>query len=76
MIARQRGHLLDQEPSVPVGRCKLGSALVRRPRRRSTPKAKKRRTACGVHQVVAAGLLVFLAVLLLRPQGFFGRKEP
>jgi len=30
----------------------------------------------GATYQVAAGLLVFLAVLLLRPQGFFGRKEP
>ncbi len=29
----------------------------------------------GATYQVAAGLLVFLAVLLLRPQGFFGRKE-
>jgi len=30
----------------------------------------------GATYQVAAGLLVFLAVLLLRPQGFFGRSEP
>lgn len=29
----------------------------------------------GATYQVAAGLLVFLAVLLLRPQGFFGRRE-